>query len=368
MTKDEFTFASNVERLNLKQCILVIFIIAVILWSVPRLWPVTIEKFAPPATYRLPYTLSNDYWMFKRWCDYAVKQYPCVVIGDSVIWGPYVKKEETLPHALNKELGVETFANLGLDGLHPAAMLGALKYYAVSVRNTKVIINLNPLWLTSAKLDLQEEEEANFNHPELVPQFLSKPRTYQPEFSGQVSNVLTRSLSFYSWVEHINKVYLNNTNICQWTVDNPYKTPLGIFKKGIQLEDNEPHNAPNVWTTKGIGVQNYPWVDLNKSYQWTSLTKVISLLKSRNNDVFIMIGPFNEYMMSEECAKRYIALRSQIEVWLTKNNIHYCTILDLPSNLYADASHPIAEGYLRVAEELLKSSSFKSFNKNNTKN
>jgi len=354
MNNDEIPFASNVERLNFRQWSMVILIIGAIIWGVPRLWPM-LEGFTPLPAYRLPYALSSDYWMFKRWCDYAVKSYPCIVLGDSVVWGPYVKKEETLTQALNKTAGREIFANLGVDGLHPAAMVGLVKYYAPAIRNTKVIINLNPLWLTSTKLDLQEDEETQFNHTGLVPQFFSKPRCYRAEFSEQARNELNRYVPFWSWMNHINAAYFNNMSLLQWTMDNPRKNLLDIFGKGPQFEDNQAHNPPVPWITKGIGEQDYSWVDLDKSYQWSSFKEVIRILKSRNNEVFVVVGPFNGYMMTKECFARYAGVKSRIESWLKQNNVSYYTALELPSKLYADASHPVAEGYRLIAAELLKS-------------
>lgn len=359
MNNDEIPFASNVERLSFKQWSMVVLIIGVIGWGAPRLWPM-LEGFTPSANYRLPYALSSDYWMFKRWCDYAVKRYPCIMLGDSVFWGPYVKKDETLTHALNKAVGREIFANLGVDGLHPAAMAGLIEYYAPSIRNTKVIVNLNPLWLTSTKLDLQEDEETRFNHPGLVPQFFSKPRCYQAELSEQVRNELNRHVPFWSWMNHIHAAYFDNMSLWRWTIDNPYENPLKIFSKGIQFEDNKPHSPPAPWTTKGIGEQDYAWVELDKSYQWSSFKKAINILKSRNNEVLVIVGPFNGYMMTKECLVHYQAVRSEIESWLKQNNVSYYTALKLPSELYADASHPVAEGYRLIAEEMLNVDFIKS--------
>ncbi len=366
MNNDEIPFASNVERLSIRQWLTVVLIIGAIVWGLPRLWTV-LEGFAPSVTYRIPYALSSDYWMFKRWCDYAAKNYPCVMLGDSVFWGPYVHKEETLTQALNKAVGREMFANLGVDGLHPAALVGLIEYYAPSLRNTKVIINLNPLWLSSTKLDLQEDEETRFNHPGLVPQFFSKPRCYQAEFSERIHNELNRQVPFWSWMNHIRTAYFDNKSLWQWTMDNPYKNPLKIFSKGIQFEDNKPHSPPAPWTTKGIGDQNYAWVDLDKSYQWSSFKKAINILKSRNNEVLVIVGPFNGYMMTKECLARYTGLKSRIESWLKQNNVSYYMALELPSELYADASHPVAEGYRLIAEEMLKTDFIKSFKTGDTK-
>ena len=360
MNIEKNPFASNVERLSFRQLSLVVFIVGVLVWGVPLLWHM-LEKFTPSSDYRIPYDLSGDYWMFERWCDYAVKKHPCIMIGDSVIWGPYVKKEDTLPQALNRIAGREIFANLGVDGMHPAAMAGLIEYHATSIRNTKVIINLNPLWFTSAKLDLQEDEETNFNHAGLVPQFFSSPRCYKPDLSEQIKNESARHISFFGWINHINTAYFNNTGVFRWTVDNPLRNPLEAFTGGMRFEDEKPHVPPVPWTEKDIGGQDYSWVELDKSYQWSSFKKVMDVLKSRNNEVLVIVGPFNEYMMEKENAVRYTGLRGEMESWLKQNNVSFYAPSELPSQLYADASHPLAEGYRLMAEELARTDFIQSF-------
>ncbi|MFA5028878.1 MAG: hypothetical protein WC713_13485 [Candidatus Methylomirabilota bacterium] len=353
MNNDEIPFSSNVERLGLKQWAMVVLIIGAIAWGVPWLWPIP-EGFAPSPNYRLPYALNGDYWMFEHWCDYAVKRYPCIMLGDSVLWGTYVKKEETLAQALNQTAGREISANLGVDGLHPAAMAGLIKYYAPALRNTRVIINLNPLWLTSTRLDLQEDKETLFNHTALVPQFFSKPRCYRAEFSERVRNALSRKIPFARWLNHINTASFNDMSLVEWATEHPYQNPRKLFSKGIQFEDNEPHNPPAPWTAKGIGGQDYAWVELDQSYQWSSFKQAVNILKSRNNEVLVIIGPFNGYMMTKESLARYAAIKSAMESWLKQNNVSCYAVLELPSEFYADASQPVAEGYRLIAAEMRK--------------
>jgi hypothetical protein len=367
MDNGENPFASNAERLNFRQLALVVFIVGVLLWGVPLSWQ-ALERFAPSTDYRLPYALSGDYWMFERWCDYAVKKYPCVVIGDSVVWGPYVRKEDALPQALNRMSGLEIFANMGVDGMHPAAMVGLLEYHAASIRDTKVVINLNPLWFTSAKLDLQEDEETNFNHKGLVPQFFSKPLCYKPDFSEQIRNESSRHILFFSWLDHINAAYFDNMGIFRWTMDNSRRNPLKTFSAGMKFEDEQPHNPSVPWTEKDIGEQDYSWVELDKSYQWSSFKKVINILKSRNNEVLVIVGPFNGYMMTKKSMDCYSELKIKMESWLKQNNVSFYTALELPSQFYADASHPVAEGYRMMAEELIKTDFISLFMVEDAKN
>ena len=50
--------------------------------------------------------------------------------------------------------------------------------------------------------------------------------------------------------------------------------------------------------------------------------------------------------------------------WFEDNGISYYSVPDLPSSYYADASHPLKEGYLMIAERLLKNEDFQEWTQN----
>ena len=105
------------------------------------------------------------------------------MLGDSVIWGHYVTGEQTLSHYLNEHNEKAFAANLGVDGIHPMAMYGLVKYYGGDIRKKSVILYVNPLWMSSLQSDMQSKEETRFNHPRLVPQVFSRPRCYRPSLA-----------------------------------------------------------------------------------------------------------------------------------------------------------------------------------------
>ena len=70
--------------------------------------------------------------------------------------------------------------------------------------------------------------------------------------------------------------------------------------------------------------------------------------------VFVIIGPFNEHMLEKGSLKVYNGIKSSIAAWLEQNNIPYLIFPALPSEYYADASHPVKEGYAFLAAQLLK--------------
>ena len=120
--KNSFIFSSNTVRLSWKNWLAVIVILTAVICLIPHIWR-GLEEFSPSTDYRLPYSLSNDYWVFTRWSKHACSEYPALIIGDSVVWGQYVGMDQTLSHYLNERMGENVFANMGVDGTHPAAIL-----------------------------------------------------------------------------------------------------------------------------------------------------------------------------------------------------------------------------------------------------
>ncbi len=256
------------------------------------------------------------------------------------------------------DLKGNTFANLGVDGIHPAAMLGLVKYYGKSISNKGVILHLNPLWMSSRKHDLSDTDEFRFNHPRLVPQFYPKIASYKAKFSQKANIVVERNISFSSWISHIGLNYYENMDIGNWTTQYPYRNPLSAITFQIPFPENKPHSEPISWIERGMTKQDFPWVSIDESFQWDSFKKVIKLLQARKNKVFVLMGPFNPYVLTDESLNRYKTLRKNIENWLKENEIGYVAISDLPSEYYADASHPLKEGYAMIAREMIESELF----------
>jgi hypothetical protein len=178
--------------------------------------------------------------------------------------------------------------------------------------------------------------------------------------------------------------YFENMDIQNWTMQNPYKNPLKAITLRIPIPENKPQSKPVAWAERGMEKQDFPWVQVeepnfsfkkkslikrnteekSKSFQWNSFKQVIKILKARNNKVFVIIGPFNPYILTEESLNRYNSMKSKMENWLEAEGISYRSISDLPSEYYADASHPLKEGYAKIAEELFETESFRIWMKN----
>ena len=352
-----FIFSSNSIRLSWKNWLVVVAILIVVTYALPIVWG-GIERFDPSNDYRLPYILSNDYWMFTRWSKYATSKYPALIIGDSVVWGQYVSMEQTLSYYLNERTGEDLFANMGVDGTHPAAILGLIEHYGKAISNKAVILHLNPLWMSSEKHDLSGKDEVRFNHPRLVPQLMRKPACYRPSLSQRISVLAERNISFFSWMSHVKSNYFENLDLQNWTMENPYVNPLKAVTLEIPDPENRPKSRPVAWFERDMEIQDFPWLQAEESFQWRSFRKALKILRARKNRIFVTLGPFNPYILTEESLSRYNDMKEEMEKWLEREGIAYRSLSDLPSEYYADASHPLKEGYAMIAEELFEANSF----------
>ncbi len=349
--------ASNTMQLSAKQWLGLAAFVVVLAFALPAIWP-HLERFPSEPDYRIPYELSNDYWLYDRCTREAAARCDTLVVGDSVVWGQYVTREQTLTHYLNERAGRERFANLGLDGAHPAALAGLIEHYASGIRGKTVVLECNLLWLSSRQHDLQETKEFDFNHPELVPQFFPKIPCYKADVSARLGNVVDRSSALNAWTRHLQQVYFGRSTIPEWTIEHPYENPLRAITMEVPPSSKKLRHKPVPWMDQGITPQDFPWVDLNSSLQWRSFRRAIEILQKRNNRVIVLLCPFNEHMLTAESRARFAKLKFEIETSLRQNKIAFIAPDLLPSESYADASHPLAAGYKQLADELFVSGKF----------
>ena len=370
-------FGVNEVRLNARQWLIAVVIIVLAALLIPRVWQ-KIERFDTGPDYRIPYDLSKDYWLYARRLRQVAAPGKVIVLGDSVIWGEYVLSEGTLSHFLNQAAGTsDRFVNGGLNGLFPLAQEGLIDYYSRALRQQKLIVHFNLLWLTSPKADLNTEKEEQFNHSRLVPQFFPRIPCYRADANERFSAIIERQVSFLSWVEHLQNAYFGQKSILRWTLEddggepphypNLCKNPLSqITLRVPTAAADDPLRGPNSprhkpWSETGQGTAQFDWVSLNSSLQWHAFQRLIRTLRNRGNELFIIIGPFNEHIMAEENRPDYRKLRDGAAAWLAQEQIPHLVPDSLPSSLYADASHPLTEGYALLAEKIFESESFNKF-------
>jgi hypothetical protein len=99
-------------------------------------------------------------------------------------------------------------------------------------------------------------------------------------------------------------------------------------------------------------------VGLDASLQWHAFQRMIGRLRERGNDVLVVLGPFNEHLMAEDNRPEYRKIREGIAAWLGQNQIPAVVPEVLPSELYADASHPLTAGYEMLAKRIFADEGF----------
>lgn len=355
---------SNAVRLTGRQWLAAGGILLALMLSAPRLWRHA-ERFHPGPDYRIPYEFSSDYWLYRRYSDWAGAREKIAIIGDSVVWGHYVSPDATLSHYLNAATGSDRFVNLGLDGTHPAALQGLLAHYAGSLAGRAVVLQFNPLWLTSEKHDLQTPKEFHFNHAKLVPQFVPKIPCYRASLSTRLWAITERYVPFFSWTSHLKIACFEGLDLPGWTLEHPYGNPLAcrssLVARGWPVEDegvlqgtNNDERATNSTST------NVAWVTLDSSLQWRFFRRAVEQLRQRGCRLFVLVGPLNEHMLNDEDAATYEQIKDGIRTWLRTHDVPHAVPSPLPVALYADLSHPRADGYAQLAAEILREATFES--------
>lgn len=339
---------SHAVRLSGRQWIAVALILLALIGLAPNLWK-RAERFDPGPDYRIPYDLSEDYWLYQRLAERASRNGKIAVVGDSVIWGHYVSADQTLTHFLNELAGEDRFANLGLDGTHPAALYGLVRHHARALAGRTVVLHFNPLWITSKKHDLQTTKEFHFNHPKLVPQFRPEIPCYRASFSSRLWAVIERQVPFYNWTSHLRAACFDNAPPQAWTLEHPYESPLPVPNPDRLRPDagvRFPATQPLDTTRK----RNVAWVELDTSLQWRFFRWSIGVLTKRGAEVFVLVGPFNEHALADDAKTMLAQIKTDIGRWLDENHIPHAIGPPLPAQHYVDTSHPTAEGYARLAQ------------------
>jgi hypothetical protein len=363
----EEPFSSNEMRLDARQWLVALVVVVVAMWLTPLLWK-RIEQFNTGPDYRMPYSLSKDYWLYGRRLCQVCDPNRVIVLGDSVIWGEYVLRDGTLPHFLDREAGEQNhFINAGVNGMFPLALEGLIEHYAPSLRGQRVMLHWNALWMTSAKADLSVDEEESFNHSRLVPQFSPRILCYKADANERLSALVEQRLGFVAWVSHLQNAYFGQKGILNWTLENPVGNPLSQFRWRVPSAARDdakrgpksPRHKP--WFAGGANKSRFDWVALDSSLQWQAFQRLVGILRGRGNDVLVVLGPFNEHLMADESQRAYRKLRDKTATWLLKNQVPHLTPELLPSALYADASHPLTEGYELLAKHIYSDTSFQKW-------
>jgi hypothetical protein len=189
--------------------------------------------------------------------------------------------------------------------------------------------------------------------------------------------VIERHFTFAEWVTHLQNTSFGQKSIPQWTLEedgrdpphypNAYRNPLAQISLTIPTEPAvDPERGPasprhKPWSSTGQGSTRFEWVDLDRSLQWAAFQRLVRLLQSRDNDVLVVIGPFNEHLLAEDNRPAFRRLRDGARRWLEANHVPCLAPETLPSELYADASHPLTDGYQSLATRLWSNATFRKW-------
>lgn len=369
-------FGVNEMRLNAREWLAAFAIFLACAAGIPRLWK-QVERFDIGPDYRVPYALSSDYWLY-QWRLERVSAAAIPILGDSVVWGEYVRPSGTLTHFLNQEAGQPgRFVNCGVNGVFPLALEGLIAHYGGALRSRKVVVHYNVLWMSSPKADLSAREEETFNHARLVPQLFTPIPCYRADAATRLNAVAARSVGLLSWADHVDDVYFDHLSVPAWTLEeddqdpphrpNAWRNPLRQITFHVPGEPaNDPQRGPSSprhkpWSANGGAPTHFDWVDRDQSLQWKAFQRSIAVLRERRNDVLVVLGPFNEWMIAEDQRPAYRKMRDGIEAWLTAHHIAHVVPETLSSELYADASHPLTDGYALLARRLSQDPVFRSW-------
>lgn len=368
MPDDEFIFASNALRLTGRQWLIVGVLALTAAIAVPAFWPAA-EPLETGGDYRLPYALHEDYYLIARWCRRAGRTHDAIALGDSVVWGEYVRPGRTLSAALNRRAGRDAVANLGLNGLHPVALAGLVQHDGAGLDGRKVLLVLNPMWMRSGRTDLSEAparggETAPVNQPGLLPQLWPPVPGYTAPWPQRIRTVIARGLPLLPWRDHIALAYYRGLGTPDWTARHPYRWPFEPVDLRLPAPADAPHSQALPWHQRGIEpltVAQAPWLPPDESLQWTFVGHTLNALAARNANVFVVLSPLNVHMLEESSRDRYERVHAAFKERLAEAGVAHHALETLPSALYADLSHPLAAGYDRWADELWADPAFRAW-------
>ena len=180
--------------------------------------------------------------------------------------------------------------------------------------------------------------------------------------------MIGRGVPIFAFARHLQMAYFSNAeekafDMPSWTMAHPYANLLLAVTFSLPSPREMPTPPPDArpWTEWNPEKVGFPWVELDSSIQWASFRRTIELLQARGNHVFVVVGPFNEHKLTDKSRATYRQRIEQVESWLVERKIPHCMASLLPSEEYADGSHPLSGGYARLARQLFDDKDFGVF-------
>ena len=161
-------------------------------------------------------------------------------------------------------------------------------------------------------------------------------------------------IRFFGWKKHLQNYFYRNEDFKSFLVKRHLADPFAPIRQHIIPEEKEHKGTEKNYQTRGIPVQHWEWVPLEKSRQWQALLDTAAILRGRGNRVLVMIGTINPGLLDPATLAGLKKLRLQASEELKRKGIEPVMLPELKADFYADASHPLESGYAQIAEFLLK--------------
>jgi hypothetical protein len=303
-----------------------------------------------PPDYRIPYSLTERYDLYERYCALASSRSRTLLVGDSFIWGQYADREGTLSHHLNVLAGGERFANLGLNGMHPVALAALMRYHAAEVTGREVILHCNLLWF-SARATGWTDDDLFRNHPNLRPRFSPTAPLHEERILHYLNWAAMDSLAWKQVLSRLQATVPERLDLLGWTLENPFDNPFALVSMSLPPPERRPPEARHPAQKAAEGTRRR-WEDLDRSIMWDEFRETVATLRERGNRVTVLVGPANEELLAPESRAACARLKGQMEAWCRAQGLR-CVVPDpLPGEEFADFCHPIDAGYAELARRL----------------
>jgi len=341
-------------KLSLRDWLFTALLVTALIAVMPRI-PFRPRVPVVDRDYRMPYALSTRYDLYRRFTTLSAAQFATILLGDSVVWGQFANRDQTLAHHLNELTKQPRFVNAGLDGMHPIALAQLIEHHAPAIQRKDVIVQLDLLWMMVEDVpNPKTAQEALMNRPGLVPRLAagsdgSVKQTLEAAFAR-----LLRATPIERWAEVVADTRMD---FLAWSLDHPYQSPLQAISAGLPPSEDF-HSVRRVpWGGAESAKMDTEWPVLEEHGQWQAFERLLDLLELRQNRVLVLLGPMNEHMMRPPMLEGYQRLKKRIQEKLAIRGVPCFAAPVLRSEYYTDICHPLGAGYEELARELLKSES-----------
>jgi hypothetical protein len=118
------------------------------------------------------------------------------------------------------------------------------------------------------------------------------------------------------------------------------------------------------WSSRDGGDKiDDPFLPPDGSVQWECYLEALKLLKDKGNRVFVLLGPYNTYNLTDKSRACFFSMMAAVKQKLDELGYPYfdSTRDLLPSREYADKSHMLKNGHVLLARAMVKDARFRQW-------